>query len=464
MGGIPLAALSVRPPEQQAGPLDQVGKALQLKQLVQAAPLQQQAMQQQVTAGGQENQIRAQQLADTQAQTAALKAWDGKDVHDLPGLLLKHGGSAQAVFGMKNQLITQQKNLAEADEATVKNEQSKNDMIAGHLEAVKSAPADQKPQAFDAAITDLEQKGLVKPGTIPHQYPGDDKLDLFEKTFQGGKQIVDAAMKERQVKAEEVTAQSRAQGASTSAEEFKAKLPGGPLNRVTQDIAVATNPQIQQGKINVARAEGEARAAVETAAARGDNPALANVAKPLVVPAAAAAEKANKEYADAKSVSDRMNATMDAARKGNVVSYQIIPEEGTLQITTSQGVHRINKTEIDQYAGGGSLWQRMQAHFGKALTGQSIPESVMKDMAEIQNIQAEGAQSRYENTLKSVNGTYGSNFKPVDMGGLKSVEGGGAKPAAAPQKPANATHIGVGSADKKKHYLDASGKDLGLAE
>lgn len=31
-------------------------------------------------------------------------------------------------------------------------------------------------------------------------------------------------------------------------------------------------------------------------------------------------------------------------------------------------------------------------------------------------------------------------------------------------KPAGATHTGVGSADKKKHWLDASGKDLGLAE
>src|SRR5262249_46366931 len=153
-------------------------------------------------------------------------------------------------------------------------------------------------------------------------------------------------------------------------------------------------------------------------AAQGDNPALVNVPKAQIVPATAAAEKANKEYADAKSVSDRMNATMDAARKGNVVSYQIIPEEGTLQITTSQGVHRINKTEIDQYAGGGSLWQRMEGHFGHALTGKSIPDSVLKDMAEIQDIQAKGARSRYNNTLTSINQTYGSKFKPVEMEGL----------------------------------------------
>lgn len=34
----------------------------------------------------------------------------------------------------------------------------------------------------------------------------------------------------------------------------------------------------------------------------------------------------------------------------------------------------------------------------------------------------------------------------------------------APTKPAAATHTGVGSVDKKKHWLDANGKDLGLAE
>lgn len=246
--GIPLAALAVRPPEQQPGPLDQYGKALQLKSLMNAqalAPGQQQLQQQAVVQGGQENQMRAQQLADQQAQTAALKAWDGKDVHDLPGLLLKHGGSAQAVFGMKNQLITQQKSLAEADEATIKNQQAKNDMITGHLEAVKGAPADQKQQAFEGAISDLEQKGLVPPGSIPKQYPGDDKLDLFEKSFMGGKQIVDNAIKQRETKAKEQEAQSRATSANTTAQRLQAEMPGGALQPVEQKELsdfIAKNP------------------------------------------------------------------------------------------------------------------------------------------------------------------------------------------------------------------------------
>jgi hypothetical protein len=188
--------------------------------------------------------------------------------------------------------------------------------------------------------------------------------------------------------------------------------------QVFKDVAVGTNPQIQAGKEAVAAAEGRAKAQIEHEFATKNNAALSSVPTHLVGPATEAAQKANKEWADAKSVIDRMSATMDAAKKGNVVSYQIIPQEGTLQLTTSQGVHRINRTEIEQYAGGGSLWQRLEGHLGKALTGKSIPDSVMQDMAEIQDIQAKGAKSRYENTLKSINQTYGSSFKSVEMQGL----------------------------------------------
>lgn len=232
--GVPLAALAVQPPQQPQNVLQQAGQAAQLKDLIQNAPLRQQAEQQQVQAGGLELQQKQQQLKDQQAQTKALQDWDGKDVHDLPGLLLKNGGSAQAVFGMKNQLIQQQKNLADADDATIKNQQAKNDLINGHLEAVKSAPDDQKQQAFDGALTDLEQKGLLKPGQIPHQYPGDDKLDLIEKGFMGQKQIVDNAVKQRETVAREQEAQARVTTANTTSQRLQAEMPGGAMQPVEQ--------------------------------------------------------------------------------------------------------------------------------------------------------------------------------------------------------------------------------------
>jgi hypothetical protein len=207
MASIPLPALDVRPP---TDPLTEYAKVMGIKSMMQQQqqntqlmPGQLQQQQQQITATGQENQQRDIQLRDQQAQTKALQEWDGKDVDQLPGLLLKHGGSATAVFGMKNQLVDEKTKLATLDKDTLDNQAKRNDLISGHLEAVKSAPTDQKQAAFDSAVTDLEQKGLVKPGQIAHQYPGDDKIDLIEKSFMGQKAIVDQEMKKREVDAGE---------------------------------------------------------------------------------------------------------------------------------------------------------------------------------------------------------------------------------------------------------------------
>jgi hypothetical protein len=192
--------------------------------------------------------------------------------------------------------------------------------------------------------------------------------------------------------------------------------------------------------------------------ARGSNAAVANVPPHLVGAATGDATKAATDYAQAQSVSDRLKAMMDAAKQGNVVSYQLIPQEGALQVTTSQGVHRINMAEIQNY-GGGSLWQRMQGHIGKQLTGKSIPDSVLDDMTEMQKIQEQGSREKYENSLKSINSYYGANFQPLDFGASKVQ----ANSAPVKTPPAGATHTAMGS-DGKKHYTNAQGKDLGIAQ
>lgn len=228
--------------------------------------------------------------------------------------------------------------------------------------------------------------------------------------------------------------------------------------QAVQDFAASqkAHTSSQKEKVDVATAEGQARANIEAAMARGSNAALASVPPHLIGPATDAATKAGQDYAQAQSVSQRLSAMVDAAKKGNVVSYQLIPEEGALQMVTSQGIHRINMAEIQNY-GGGSAWQKLQGHIGKQLSGKSIPDSVLDDMVEMQRIQAKGARSKYENSLKTINQNYGSTFKAVDMerGGN---QGGGQ------EAPKGATHTGIGSADKKKHWLDAKGKDLGVAE
>jgi hypothetical protein len=38
---------------------------------------------------------------------------------------------------------------------------------------------------------------------------------------------------------------------------------------------------------------------------------------------------------------------LEEAKSGNKTAVKIVPLQGALQITTSQGVHRINRTEVD---------------------------------------------------------------------------------------------------------------------
>ena len=420
MASIPLPALAVN--TQQASPLEQYGKVLSLQSLMN----QQKTQGLQQTALTQENQQRALMLQDQQTlRTLSAKHVQKDDQGNVTGFdfdgLIKDAGAAgvspQTLNMMQNQRSEMIKNYAAADDATRNNAIAKNKALYEGLESLRGIQdPGQRQAALPGLLKTLQQQG-VDVSKIPPNAPLDDNsLNNFEAGLGMHAQVLADA----KTAAETAANQAKVTEANTNAQKFQAELPGGPLNRVTQDVQVATNPEIQKGKVAVAAAEGAARANVEAAMARGSNAALANVPPHLITPATEAATKAGTEYAAAKSVSDRMNATMNAARKGNVVSYQIIPQEGTLQITTSQGVHRINKTEIDQYAGGGSLWQRMEGDFGKALSGKSIPASVLDDMAEIQKIQAEGARSKYENSLRTINQNFGSAFKPVEMDAPKS--------------------------------------------
>lgn len=401
----------------------------------QLAPLQVQEQQQKA----QQAQIQTQQMQlEQQSQAAMMKAWSdpeftkkitNPDAAEASGLgfdpdamtkeLIGRGVTPKDALGMTQEFVkrsqaiaTTQKDVAQKNEAEGALRDKGMKILADKIGSILDLPTAKAGAALDALKQDLVKNPKAYAG-IPQQ----DLAHVFTADLEHLPAMANLIGLESKI-AEFHKSKSEATTAEQKVIPANGGLSPDAQQAVNKDVAVATNPDIQHGKEAVAAAEGRSRANIEHETAVRGNSALANVPTHLVAPAASAAEKANKEFADAKSVSDRMNATMDAARKGNVVSYQIIPEEGTLQITTSQGVHRINKTEIDQYAGGGSLWQRLQGHFGKALTGKSIPDSVLNDMAEIQKIQAEGAKSRYENTLSSINQTYGSKFTPVEMKGL----------------------------------------------
>jgi hypothetical protein len=77
MGSIPLPALDV----QVQKPESLLNDAAQMEQI--------RASRQQQQAGELELQQKRMQIADQQAMTQAMHDWDGKDLNELPGLVLK---------------------------------------------------------------------------------------------------------------------------------------------------------------------------------------------------------------------------------------------------------------------------------------------------------------------------------------------------------------------------------------
>jgi hypothetical protein len=458
MGNIPLPALQINS-YPGPGPLQQLAT-------LQDILSQRQGMQmrgEQIQGAGQENQMRQLQLEERQTLMDTSKGIDWTQ----PDAFQKFISNAQQSGKVSPQTLSQMsmqrqqylEQLQKTDKGALDLDQDRNNKLLGHIDAIKGITDPAKRQAAaQTQGTQILNAGLVKdPNALQKiqamasgQYvPTDDELSIEENGLLDHKTQVDLAVKQQEAAAKTSEASTAATKAATEAAEFKEKMPGGALNRVTQDIQIATNPQIQAGKVQVAAAEGAARANVEAQMARGSNAALANVPPHLINQATEAATKAGTDYAQAQSVTQRLNAMMDAARRGNVVSYQLIPEEGALQVVTSQGVHRINFTEIANY-GGGSLWQKLVGHLGKAISGRSIPDSVLNDMGEMQDIMAKGAQSKYENSLKTINQNYGSNFKPVKMDMTQS-----ARPPGATMK--------VPGSDGKIHWSDGK-QDLGVAE
>ena len=176
MGSFSVARPTIQPIE-QPDLLQNYGRLLQLKGLQQQqaqqaamAPYQQQALQQQVEAGGLENQQRQQALKDQQAATQAMQEWDGKSIDELPALMIKKGASAQAVMGLKKSALEMKAQASKiaADDATTgaKNVETltkKNDMVVGALSSLKDVPDEQLPQAITAKAQELAQQGLLDP-------------------------------------------------------------------------------------------------------------------------------------------------------------------------------------------------------------------------------------------------------------------------------------------------------------
>jgi hypothetical protein len=270
MSSIPLPALNVRPPEQT----DPTAQYVRLSEL-----MNQRALNAQQVQGAQlENQQRQLALQDQQAQTAAMHQWDGKSLDDLPGLILKNGGSANAVFGARNQILSQKTALTKLDTDTLANTAKKNDMLLGKLQSVTAGDDQGLSQRLSSAIQDSVQSGLVDPQHAQAvaqlaNLPPDQlrsQLGIFEKNFMGQAAQFEQENSRRKTAAEESTANAKQLTAQTEAGRFQAQQnPASPLYSPTGAAvslgASQGNPTMQAIQTGEAKQAG-AKAGAEAAA------------------------------------------------------------------------------------------------------------------------------------------------------------------------------------------------------
>jgi hypothetical protein len=160
-------------------------------------------------------------------------------------------------------------------------------------------------------------------------------------------------------------------------------------------------------------------------------------------------DKAEGEYRSAQQGASTMRDMLDQADAGNRMSAQMLPLEGALAITTAQGVHRINRTEVDQFAGGGSLYDRIAGELGKVSEGQPIPKNIRNDIRKLTDMQEKAAYSKYKGAHESATQRYHlTDEKPLPAPG-------GGEPASQ-HKVGDTVNLGGRTVRIKKIYPDGT--------
>jgi hypothetical protein len=171
----------------------------------------------------------------------------GVDVNQWPAAAPDndHITALESGFGMHAQALADQKTAAETTQANAKAE---NEGAQAKLTNIKVRLAENsKPGDFDADIDTVFPPNGVNTGGPNRMYKALVNSALSRGDVEGARKYIDQASESQQA--------------------------------INKEIAVNTNPQIQQGKVAVATAEGKARAAIQNGA-------------PISIPAGATGEDA----------------------------------------------------------------------------------------------------------------------------------------------------------------------------
>src|SRR5579863_1740168 len=234
MSNIPLPALALRPPQPE-NPLDQMRRLVELRSLLKSEPVQQQIQQQQLQAAQLENQQRALQMqrekalsglyargSGDQNGSAGTSGQNGKQSYVMPtdDEVLAAGGPVYGTAFLKNMKELQKSN-ADLQAAYAKHQSEALDYMGNVAGAIKAGGynPDQANQLLDHAAA---LPGFGDQVRQFQQQIGNDPVRL--------RQMVDQAIsmspKQRELGAQEMTAQARKQQADIATQKAGMDIPG----------------------------------------------------------------------------------------------------------------------------------------------------------------------------------------------------------------------------------------------
>jgi hypothetical protein len=264
---IPLPALAIQGPPAQPNPLEQYGRILQLRDLMQNAPLQNQMLQQQVQEGQQN--IAARQALNQAYAGAITKDENGNPTIDANKLTsaLSNGPAAYQTPAVMKGITDFQKSRLDLQTSATDLQQKTADLIGNAAATIKAAN-------YDAPLAH----------SLLDSLPPSPQLNNIRQQIdnpQALKQLVDSAImnspKQRELGAQEQTANARQLTAQTEQDKLKASMdPTSSLYSPSPaSVALGSAPgaaQIQQGEANQAAvkagAEASARQPYEIGLAR----------------------------------------------------------------------------------------------------------------------------------------------------------------------------------------------------
>jgi hypothetical protein len=142
----------------------------------------------------------------------------------------------------------------------------------------------------------------------------------------------------------------------------------------------------------------------------GANQSLVGVDPKLRTQATKEAQKMGDDFAKAQAAADQFQSLVDLTKSGNKAAGSNLPLIGVETLNAINGIKRINKDEIKQYGSAGSLYDKIVGKLAGAAIGQPISADVLKDIEAMHNTLRQNSEAEFTSRRKGLNDVYKSNF------------------------------------------------------